>query len=71
MTILFLFGAGLLTIFLVIFLVFLFPLIALISILSNSFEGNDKLVWVVIVLLLPFLGAFLYFVIGINKRIGR
>ena len=62
-------GGGIISILLVILFIFLFPLMALISILMNNFHGNDKLMWIVIVLLLPFLGAFLYFVIGRNKRI--
>jgi hypothetical protein len=57
-------------IFLVSGMMFLLPLIALISILRNSFEGNDKLIWVLVVLLLPVLGSILYFLIGRNKRIN-
>ncbi|RIV27288.1 hypothetical protein DYU11_02960 [Fibrisoma montanum] len=47
----------------------LLPLIALIDALRSSFHGNDKLVWVLVILLFPFLGAILYFVIGRNQRI--
>jgi hypothetical protein len=47
----------------------LLPLWALISVLSNSFNGNDKLIWVLVILFLPYLGALLYFLIGRNKRI--
>ena len=62
-------GGGIISILLVILFIILFPLMALISILMNNFHGNDKLMWIVIVLLLPFLGAFLYFILGRNKRI--
>ncbi len=60
----------LILIFSVLGMMFLLPLIALISILKNSFEGNDKLIWVLVVLLLPVLGSILYFLIGRNKRIN-
>ncbi|MGV8091392.1 MAG: PLDc N-terminal domain-containing protein [Mangrovibacterium sp.] len=52
-------------------LLFLLPISALISILSNSFPGNDKLVWVIVVLFLPVFGSILYFLIGRNKRIKK
>lgn len=61
----------LLVIFLIIGMMLLLPLIALISILTNSFEGNDKLIWVLVVLLLPVLGPILYFLIGRSKRISE
>jgi hypothetical protein len=47
----------------------LFPLLALISILKNEFPGSDKVIWVLLVIFLPFLGSFLYFIIGRPKRI--
>ncbi len=53
---------------LVVVLTFLFPLFALIDILSSDFETNDKLMWVIVVLFLPFLGSILYFIIGIKKK---
>lgn len=59
----------LIIILLLIPLVMIVPLIALISVLMNRFEGNDKLIWVLIILLLPFVGAILYFAIGRSKRL--
>jgi hypothetical protein len=50
-------------------IMFLLPMLALISIVKNQFEGYDKIVWVLIVLLLPFLGAILYFAIGRQRRL--
>jgi len=44
-----------------------FPILALISIFKNKFEGNGKLIWVLVVLLLPFIGSILYFLIGRPK----
>ena len=49
-------------------LILLLPLVALIDILTSEFETNDKLIWVFVVLLLPFLGPVLYFLIGRKKK---
>ena len=71
MTFLFLFGGGILLTLLVILFIFLIPLLALISALMSDFPGNEKILWVLIILLLPFLGSVLYFLIGRNQRISR
>ena len=42
----------------------------LIDILKNRFEQNDKLIWILVVLLVPFLGSLLYLFIGKNKKIN-
>ena len=47
------------------------PIIALINILKNDFSRNDKLIWVLIVLLLPFVGAILYFILGSKSKIRK
>lgn len=41
----------------------------LIDILKNKFEQNDKIIWVLVVLLLPILGSILYLFIGKNKKL--
>ena len=61
-------GREILMIFIVL-LIFLFPLVALIDILTHSFKGNDKIVWVLVVILLPLLGAGLYLSIGRFQKI--
>ncbi len=71
MTFLFLFGGGILITLLVILFVFLLPLLALISALMSDFPGNEKILWVLIIILLPFLGSVLYFLIGRNQRMSR
>jgi len=43
--------------------------IALIDILKNEFTGNNKIVWLLVVLLGSFLGAVLYFIMGRKQRI--
>lgn len=50
-------------------LTMIFPLICLISILRNKFKNQDKLIWVIIVIFLPFLGPLLYLIMGRNQRI--
>jgi hypothetical protein len=45
------------------------PLVALINVLKHRFAGNDKLIWVLVILLLPVIGAVLYFFIGHQNRI--
>ena len=70
MTFLFLFGGGILITLFVILFIFLFPLLALISALMNDFPGNEKVIWVLIIIFLPFLGSVLYFLIGRSNRIS-
>lgn len=42
----------------------------LIDVLSNQrLQGTDKLVWVLVVIFLHFLGAALYFMIGRNQSV--
>ena len=40
------------------------PIIALIDILKNDFKGNEKLIWVLIVLFLSLIGVLLYYKFG-------
>ncbi|MFH0758257.1 MAG: PLD nuclease N-terminal domain-containing protein [Bacteroidota bacterium] len=71
MTMLFFFGGGIfLTLFIILFIILL-PLLALASVLTSEFRGNDKIVWVLIIIFLPFLGSLLYFLIGRDRRINR
>jgi len=50
-------------------LIFLFPVVALIDILTHEFKGYDKIVWTLVVILLPLLGAVLYLSIGRFQKI--
>ncbi|MFN0730221.1 PLDc N-terminal domain-containing protein [Polaribacter gochangensis] len=45
------------------------PIIALIDILRSDFKGNDKIVWILIVLLANLFGTLLYFMIGTKQKI--
>jgi hypothetical protein len=44
-------------------------IIALIDIVRNEFTGNNKIVWLLVVLLGNFLGAVLYFIIGRKQKL--
>lgn len=44
-------------------------LVAIIDILRHEFNGNNKLIWVFVVLMLPLVGSILYFFIGRNQKI--
>ena len=56
------------TIFLSLFI--LLPVIALFSLLKSIFKDSTlKLIWVLVILLVPFAGPILYFFIGRKQRI--
>ncbi|MBD0726177.1 hypothetical protein B6A10_13435 [Flavobacterium sp. L1I52] len=40
----------------------------LIDILKNKFLHNDKLIWILVVLLVPFIGSLLYLFIGKRRK---
>jgi membrane protein DedA with SNARE-associated domain len=46
-------------------------IIALIDIVRNEFSGNNKIVWLLVVLLGNFLGAILYFIIGRKQKLPK
>ena len=50
-------------------LAIILPILALISILKSEFKGNDKLIWVLVTLFLPFFGSILYFTLGRSNRL--
>ncbi len=56
---------------LLVLLVIVVPLIALIDILRNEFTGSNKIIWLLVVLLLPILGSILYFVIGAAQKVKK
>lgn len=58
----------LLTILMVIFIIPL--IIAVVDIVRNNFEGNGKIVWLLVVLLLNPVGVVLYFLIGRKQRVA-
>ena len=45
---------------------------AIVEIVNAEFEKeNDRLVWLTLVVLVPFIGTILYFAIGRNKRLPK
>jgi len=44
-------------------------IIALIDILKSNFKGNDKIIWLLVVIFLNIFGAFLYFFIGRRQKL--
>jgi len=53
----------------VIFITAVLPILALIDILRSDFVGNNKIMWVLIVLFMNIIGSILYFLIGKNQKI--
>ena len=49
---------------------FIFWLWVLIDILRSEFTGTNKIVWLIAVILLPLLGAVLYWFIGREQKTG-
>ncbi len=45
------------------------PIAAIIDIVRNEFAGNNKLIWVLIVIFFNIVGSILYFLIGRRQRI--
>ncbi len=58
-------------ILLIVIVTLLFPVLALIDILKNEFEGNNKLIWILVVLFLWIIGAVLYYFIGRKQKIKK
>lgn len=46
-------------------------LIALIDVLKHEFPGNDKLIWILVIIFFPLLGPILYLVIGKKSRLRK
>lgn len=43
---------------------------ALVDIVKSEFSGNNKIVWLLVVLLANFPGVILYFFIGRHQKVG-
>ena len=75
MTTAFLMGIGFQELILLFFFlvpIFLIPLIAIIDALKSDFKGsNDKIIWVIVIIFLPFLGSLLYLLIGRGQKVGK
>ena len=54
---------------LIILATLLLPILAIISILRNTFDGNRGVLWAIIVILVPIIGSILYFIVGRPNRV--
>ena len=62
-------GSGeIMIIVLIALLVSVLPIFALIDILRSEFKGNDKIVWVIVVIFFWLPGSLLYFFIGRKQK---
>ncbi|WP_419768866.1 PLDc N-terminal domain-containing protein [Arcobacter sp.] len=52
-------------------IIFVYYIYALIDILKSEFTGNNKLIWLIIYFILPFVGVLLYFLIGRKQKIPK
>lgn len=64
-------GINIISSFLMIFVVFIFVLYIyiLIDILKHEFTGYNKIIWILVLVFFPILGAILYLVLGRSQRI--
>lgn len=46
-------------------------IIALVDILRSDFKGNGKIIWLLVVFFLSFVGAIAYFAIGRKQKIAK
>lgn len=55
---------------LIIFLVLVVPVVlCLIDVLRSEFKGNDKIIWILVLIFLNIIGALLYKFIGEKQKI--
>lgn len=45
------------------------PIFALVDILRNEFSGNNKLIWLLVLVFFNIIGAILYFILGSKQKI--
>lgn len=69
---LFLSGIGIFSVLMIILfgmlLLILFPIFAIVDLIRSRIRDNDKVVWIIIIIIIPILGSILYFAIGKSQR---
>jgi len=51
-------------------LIIVLPIVALFSLLKSTFkDSTSKLIWVLVILLVPVIGPIFYFIIGRRQRV--
>lgn len=56
------------TIILLLVAMLLLPILGLIHLLNSDYRGRGKILWLLVILFLPFLGSVLYFIMGKRYR---
>ncbi|HEY3169473.1 MAG TPA: PLD nuclease N-terminal domain-containing protein [Thermoanaerobaculia bacterium] len=49
-------------------LVFILDIVAIVSVLKSGADSATKILWIVLVIVLPFVGMILYFLMGPGRR---
>ncbi|KYG82766.1 PLDc N-terminal domain-containing protein [Roseivirga echinicomitans] len=62
-------GMGMMIVFFVL-IPFTLWVIALVDCLKGDFSGDNKIIWVLVIIFLPVLGSILYFLVGRNQKIA-
>lgn len=62
-------GSELVFIFFILFLPVVFWVAALLDCLRGNFSGDNKVIWVIVIIFLPVLGSILYFLVGRKQKI--
>jgi hypothetical protein len=50
------------------FLVFVLDIVAVVSLLKSGADGATKILWLLLIIFLPFIGMVLYFLMGPGRR---
>ena len=53
------------------FLAIILPIIALIDIIRNEFNGNNKLIWLIVIIFFNLFGVLLYFIFSRDQKIKK
>ena len=48
--------------------VLILPILAILSVIKHEFPGNMKVIWVIVIIVLPIIGSLIYFAIGRSTR---
>ncbi|MCF8381388.1 MAG: PLDc N-terminal domain-containing protein [Bacteroidales bacterium] len=68
MNLLFIFG--LFGILFFILFILLLPLVAIVNLLMSEFKNsNDKIVWLILIIVIPILGSILYFLMSDRQKV--
>lgn len=51
-------------------IILIIPVIALIDILRSEFTGNNKLIWVLVVIFFNIIGSILYLLMGRSQKVS-